>query len=165
MKIAILSDIHDRTDHLADVLALIQEQGCERLLCLGDVCSPFSLEALALGFRHPIHVVLGNNDGDVLFFSRIEGKHEHLHLHGNFAEIELDDIPIAFTHYPNIALAVAYSGKYKAVFYGHTHEAEEKHLPNGCLLINPGEVMGRFGRVSFGVYDTTLESYQHIVLP
>ena len=48
MKIAVLSDIHDRLDHLARALELVREEQAERLVFLGDFCAPFSLAAIAV---------------------------------------------------------------------------------------------------------------------
>jgi putative phosphoesterase len=76
-----------------------------------------------------------------------------VYLHGDFAELELDNKKIAVIHYPNIAETLALSGKYDAVFYGHTHKHECREV-NDCLLVNPGELMGRFGSVSCAIYDT-----------
>lgn len=168
MKIAILSDIHDRTDHLAVVLKAIAEKQCDRLFFLGDICSPFTLQALAEGFPGPINAVFGNNDGDTLFLSRVESQFENLHLHGNFAELMLGSSKYALTHSPNVARAICLSGLYNAVFYGHTHVIENTTLRNGTLLANPGEIMGRYGKVSRGIYDSdtnTMETMEWRITP
>lgn len=164
MNIAILSDIHDRIDNLAIALKRANVAECKALFFLGDICAPFALEALAKGFSHPIHLVLGNNDGDILLLGRLEHNHSHLHILGNFGEITVDGLKFAFTHYPNIANAVATSGQYKAVFYGHTHVADINPLENGTLLANPGEIMGRFKKPSFGIYNTETEEFTIIPL-
>lgn len=159
MKIAILSDIHDRLDHLEAALEKAKSMGCERLFYLGDFCAPFTLRALIDGFPGTINAVLGNNDGDPLFLGRVEAQSENLHLHGYFADFNVRDLRIALTHSPKIAKAVALSGQYNAVFFGHTHVAENTVLDNGTILANPGEIMGRFGKVTFGIYDTGLETF------
>lgn len=160
MKIAVISDIHDRTDHLAVVLTALAERNCDRLFFLGDICSPFTLQALAEGFQGPINAVLGNNDGDKLFLARVESQFENLHLHGDFAELSIDGQNYALTHSPNVARAAALSGQYNAVFYGHTHVIENSLLKNGTLLVNPGEIMGRYGKVSCGIYDTENKTFE-----
>lgn len=60
---------------------------------------------------------------------------------------------IAVNHYPEIARPLAESGKYDAVFYGHDH-ISHMELIDKALLLNPGEVMGRFGKSTFAWYDT-----------
>jgi hypothetical protein len=74
-------------------------------------------------------------------------------LHGELAELELGGCRIAVNHYPHIARPLAESGDYDAVFYGHDHTALVERVGD-CLLLNPGEVMGRFGRSTFAWYDT-----------
>lgn len=162
MNIAVLSDIHDRLDHLRTALEKICEQDCDRLFYLGDLCSTFTLQALVEGFPGPINVVMGNNDGDPLFFSRIEAQYEHVHIHGHFANLEIGGSRYALTHYPELARSLGNSGDFSAVFFGHTHIAECKRLPNGTLLANPGELMGRYGNVTYGLYDSVNKYFEII---
>jgi len=69
MKIAIFSDIHDHIWNLEAALGAIQ--ACDALLVCGDLCSPFIIDQLANGFpARPIHIVFGNNDGDLFRMSR-----------------------------------------------------------------------------------------------
>jgi len=74
-------------------------------------------------------------------------------LHGEFAELELGGRVIAATHYPAIAAGLAASDRYDLVCCGHSHRAAEERVGH-TLLINPGEVMGRFGRSTYVLYDT-----------
>jgi predicted phosphodiesterase len=39
------------------------------------------------------------------------------------------------------------------VCYGHDHQAHDEQV-GACRLINPGELMGRFGRSLFVLFDT-----------
>ena len=48
--------------------------------------------------------------------------------------------------------ATAAAGAFAAVFYGHSHRRDGQ--AGSCLGLNPGEVMGRLGRSSYGWYDT-----------
>jgi uncharacterized protein len=165
VKIAVLSDIHDRLDHLALVLAEVAQQGCEQLCFLGDFCAPFSLAALAQGFAGPIHVVFGNNDGDVFLLCKVAQQHPHVTLHGPLAELELGGRKIALNHYPEISRRLAESQAYDAVFSGHDHQRYLYQIQR-TLWANPGEIMGRFGGVSYGIYDTTDGTFQqHIIRP
>jgi predicted phosphodiesterase len=68
------------------------------------------------------------------------------------AEIEIHGRKIAVNHFPHIARPLALAGVYDAVFYGHDHTAG-KELAGKTLLLNPGEVMGRFGTSTFASYD------------
>jgi len=151
MQVAIISDIHDNIWALETALGTVSE--CDVLLCLGDICSPFTMIAIGEGFSGPIHVVWGNNDGDRLHLARSVSGLERVTFHGEFAELELDGRRIAMTHWPDIAQALAHR-PYDVVCHGHNHRRRVDEL-GGTLLVNPGEVMGRFGERSAAIYDTS----------
>jgi putative phosphoesterase len=151
MLIAILSDVHDNIWNLKKVLPQLEK--AEALLFCGDFCAPFTLKMMAEGFSGPVHCVFGNNDGDALFLSRIARQADNVTLHSQMGELELGGRRIAIIHYPHIASGLAASGKYDAVFSGHTREHKVEKV-GSTLWVDPGEVMGRFGQPSFGLYDT-----------
>ena len=151
MKLVICSDIHDNIWVLAE--ALKQMPGDAALLFCGDFCAPFSLVQLAEGFAGPIHVVWGNNDGDKWLLTQQAARFSHVVLHGELAEIELTNKRITANHYPHIARHLAASGQSDIVCYGHDHIAFDEVMANGTLLLNPGELMGRFGRSTLVVVD------------
>lgn len=151
MIVAVLADIHDRLDHLARAL-----EGCRQaqaLLFLGDFCAPFTLREMAQGFSGPVHAVLGNNDGDALLLERAAREAGHVTLYPIVASLELDGARLALAHYPEVGEALARTGDYQAVFSGHTHQVRQTKVGR-TLWINPGELMGRFGRPTYGLYDT-----------
>lgn len=151
MRIGIISDIHDNIWALDDVLAKLSD--CDALLCLGDLCAPFTISAIGQGFDGPVHVVWGNNDGDKVLVTRNAAAMDNITHHGDLAELQLGGKSIALTHYPHIARALAAGQQYDLVCYGHNHEREIVWIGK-TLLLNPGEVMGRFGVHSYAVYDT-----------
>jgi len=151
MLIAVLSDIHDNIWKLEEVLNKLGE--AEGLIFCGDFCAPFTLKQIADGFPGPVHVVFGNNDGDKLLLSRVAAQAGNVTLHGEFAELELGGRKIAATHYPAIAAGLAASDRYDLVCFGHSHRVAEERVGD-TLLLNPGEVMGRFGRSTYVLYDT-----------
>lgn len=162
MRIAIMSDSHDNIWNLEK--ALQQAQGADVLLFCGDLCAPFSLRMLADGFAGPIHAIQGNNDGDIALLLRVASESGRVRLYTDgLAELALGGRQIALTHYPHIAAAVAASGRYDAVFFGHTHKADHRRERN-ALLLNPGEVMGRFGKPSFAFYDTEAHDAAFVAL-
>ncbi len=164
MHIAVLSDIHDRLDHLEHALGQVRERGCGHLLFLGDFCAPFSLAALASGFgAGPVDAVFGNNDGDPHLLTQIASDHPHITLRGLYAELEIDGRRIAINHYPDISRRVAESGAFDAVFSGHDHR-RYVHPIGAALWANPGEIMGRFGTPSWGCYDTGSGAFEHVSL-
>jgi putative phosphoesterase len=155
MKIAILSDTHDNIWKLAEVLERLED--ADALIFCGDFCAPFTLAQMAEGFHGPVHVVFGNNDGDPLLLSRVAGKAENVTLHGFFAYLELGGRRVAVVHYPPLAQDLAASGRHDLVCYGHNHQASIETVGE-TLLVNPGEVMGRFGHSTYAVYDTKTHS-------
>jgi len=160
MKIGIISDTHDRIENTARALAIIKEKGANVLIHCGDFCAPFMMNELAK-FDGEVHCVFGNIDDRFLTPNR--AKEFGINFHGDSAELEFDGNKIAVNHYPNLAEALASTGKYKAVFYGHNHMADKKKIGD-TLLCNPGELMGRKGKPSFGIYDTKTNDLEFITL-
>lgn len=154
MKIAVLSDAHDNIWSLERMLREIAQQpDVEALIFCGDFCAPFTLQQIAEGFAGPVHVVFGNNDGDQLLLSHVAGRFERVRLHGIYAELEYGGRRIAVVHYPQVGRRLAQSAQFDLVCYGHDHTAKVEQVGES-LLVNPGEVMGRFGQPSYGLYDT-----------
>jgi uncharacterized protein len=158
MKIAILSDIHDNVWNLA--VALQGMQQAEVMICCGDLCSPFVVGLLANGFQNrKIHIVFGNNDGDLYRITDNARKFKDVCLHGAFFEKPLGGKNFAVNHYPEIARAIAKAGKHDVVCYGHNHEFD---IAPGVstLMINPGTIMGydpveqKDVAPTFVIYDT-----------
>ncbi len=159
MHVAVLSDAHDNIWKLGELLEDVGRSEAEVLLFCGDLCAPFTLQQIGKGFGGPVHVVQGNNDGDVLLLTRIAGGLDNVTWHGLFAYLEFDGRKVAINHYPQIARDQAVSGQYDLICYGHDHTANvEWH--GKSLLVNPGEVMGRFGKSTYAVYDTASGSAQ-----
>lgn len=162
-RIALFADTHDRLDHMAAALDDAKQHHATHLLHAGDLCSPFVIGELAKQFAGPIHIVFGNNDGDGRLCSEVAARYPHVHLHGPYVELEIDDLLCAVIHYPEPALRIAQSGHLDLVLYGHDHKAH--HSTEGrCHLVNPGELMGRLGTPSWGLFDCATRSYERILL-
>ncbi len=151
MLVAVLSDVHDNIWNLEKVLPQLKE--AQALIFCGDFCAPFTLKMMGDGFSGPVHCMLGNNDGDVLLLTRIAAQAGNVTLYNPTGELTLGGKRIAFTHYPQIGAGLAATGKYEAVFSGHTHEHRAERVGR-TLWVNPGEVMGRFGRPTYVLYNT-----------
>ena len=153
MKIAIFSDIHDAKSNLNRALARVQDT--ERLLVLGDLCSPFIIHELGKGYSQPIDIVFGNNDGDLFRIATNAASYPHMKLHGEFAELQLGNLRIALNHFDSIGRALSKGAYYDVVAFGHNHQYECGTLDNGVLLINPGEIYGGIsGSSTFVVLDS-----------
>ncbi len=140
MKLAILSDIHDNVWQLAATLRNLQD--ADALICCGDLCSPFIVSHLADGFpNRPIHIVFGNNDGDLFRIAESASEYKHVQVHGEYFEGDLGGKRFAVNHYPDIARAIALAEKHDVVCYGHSHAFNIEPVGN-TLTINPGALMG-----------------------
>lgn len=152
MRIAIMSDSHDNIWKLERALKAMSD--ADVLIHCGDLCSPFVIKQVGEAAKgRPVHVVWGNNDGDVRLICKLAGGFSGIQLHGSFADLELGGTRIAVNHYPEIARPIAASGSYDLVCYGHDHKAHEELVGNS-LLLNPGELMGLYGRTTFAWFDT-----------
>lgn len=154
MKIAVMSDAHDNIWNVETALKRLD--GAEALVFCGDLCAPFTLKMLGDGFKGAVHAVRGNNDGDVYLLMKMvqQAKNQNISFYPEaMADLNFGGRKIAAVHYTHLADAIAPSGKYDAVFFGHSHE-RVKTWVGRTLLLNPGEVMGRFGKPGFALYDT-----------
>lgn len=164
MKIGILSDIHDHIDNLKKSKLIFDKEKVEALIFCGDFCSPIPAKVMAKLFDCDIHCVFGNGDGDrfsILKFAASEAP--NLKLYGEYANIKIDGVRIAITHYPFYAKALAKSNDFEAVFCGHSHISNKEILGN-CLLMNPGEILGFKGEPTCGLFDTVSKKATIITL-
>ncbi len=169
MKVAVLSDIHDHLDKLEKTLTLIETGNFKVIIFCGDLVSPFMTGILAKA-NLPTYACLGNNDEDHIGMVKKGGKKfTWFHLSQEFAQINLAGRKIAFCHYPKLGELLANSGKYDAVFFGHTHEVINK-VVGKTLLLNPGAVCGinfdeaTYGQASFAAYDTITNKAQIVTI-
>jgi putative phosphoesterase len=139
MRIAVLSDIHDQVWKLSAALEAVR--GTDAMICCGDLCSPFIVHQMARGFGGPIHIVFGNNDGDLFRITANAQKYRHVSIHGEFLRTEFDGRRVAAQHYDNLGRAIAASGEFDLVLFGHNH-VYEMGRRGRTLVINPGSVMG-----------------------
>ena len=162
MEIAVFSDSHDNIWRLDEALGRSREAGA--LIHCGDLCSPFMIQRLGERAEgRPVHLVWGNNEGDVRLICRLAASFPNLVLHGDFAELELDGLKIAVNHYPAIARPLAASGRYDLVCYGHDHTACSE-MVGECRLLNPGELMGLYGSSTFALFETRHRTVQFVRL-
>lgn len=165
MKIAIISDIHDQINNLTWAIEKINATGdIEHTFVLGDFCSPFIVEKL-LEIKTPINAVWGNNDGDKQANLEVAAKHKYPFLFSatDFDDVLLDDKTYFITHYPHLAENAAFSGKYDAVFHGHTHARREERV-NNTPVINPGKLSTYPNdEFSFTIYNTKNKSIEFIL--
>lgn len=161
MVFGVLSDIHDNIVNLEKSISMMRKKHVNEIIFCGDFCSPFSAKILA-ETQMPVHCVFGNNDGDRFNIINSCSNFELLKIYGEYigdvdSQLIIDGVKIGVTHYPYYAKPMAKTGWYDCVFYGHNHKADKQKFSN-CLMLNPGEIAGVFGKPSFAIYDTTVKS-------
>ena len=146
MKVCIVSDSHDHRPLLESAARAAKAEGAEAILHCGDVVAPSTLSVLQpLGL--PVHVIYGNNTGDLYMMARIANRESSIiTFYGQDAGIELAKRRIFLVHYPHYARAMATTGDWDLVCCGHDHEAKidkvENITGNATWMVNPGTVGG-----------------------
>lgn len=146
MKICIVSDSHDHREPLAAAVEEAKALGAEAILHCGDLVAPSTLHAV-VGFELPLHVIHGNNAGDVFHLWKFAQQFPNrLHYHGQDAALALGQRRIFMVHYPHYAKAMALTGDFDLVCNGHEHRAVIERVRNikgtETLRIDPGTVGG-----------------------
>jgi uncharacterized protein len=167
VKIGVVSDSHDHGAPLAAAVARARDWGAEAILHCGDIIGPNSLRsALAVGL--PLHVVHGNNLGDMLSLQRMaEGSKGALVYYGGDASFALGGRRLFMTHYPHLARGMACTGDFDAVFCGHSHVAQVESVEGArgfTPLVNPGTVAGIGAEATMVLGDLETLSFQIIPL-
>ncbi|MGE5094004.1 MAG: metallophosphoesterase family protein [Betaproteobacteria bacterium] len=146
MKIGIVSDSHDRADLLARAVREAKEHGAELIVHCGDLIGAQTVRA-SLKVGLPIHLIHGNNVGDVQMLHQVARTSEGLlHYHGGDARLDLGGRRVFVVHYPEYGHAMACTGNWDVVCCGHSHVAATDRVANvqgsATWLVNPGTVAG-----------------------
>ncbi|MEJ2645814.1 MAG: YfcE family phosphodiesterase [Gammaproteobacteria bacterium] len=146
MKVCILSDSHDNRPLLRAAVADAKERGAEAVLHCGDVVAPSTLTVLQK-FGLPVHVIHGNNAGDLYMMARISAQPGSVvQFYGQDAGIPLAGRRVFLVHYPHYARALATTGEWDIVCCGHDHKMGVEQVDNmrggKTWLVNPGTVGG-----------------------
>lgn len=139
MKLGILSDSHDNVPAVKAAAKVFSAAGVEAILHAGDFIAPFSIVPLA-DCGVPVYAVFGNNDGERVGLSA-KFTANGWTVAPKFCFVELDGVSIAMHHEQDPVEALARSGLYQVVIYGHTH-AIDLRVVGETQVINPGETGG-----------------------
>ena len=161
VRLAVISDIHDQVAHLKQVLARLSALGPEAVILCGDITRQEALLAARLPGL-PLAFCLGNCDQGEAARLRSTAAAHGLGAWGDLGEWSLGEgqRPVAFTHFPALARKAAATGRYRAVFYGHTHRPAHERLETKggpCLLANPGDIQGRYGAYGGLLWDSATD--------
>ncbi len=157
MKICILSDSHDNRTLLEQSVKQAKEDGVEAVLHCGDVVAAGTLTVLNK-YGLPVHVIHGNNAGDSYTMHRVVEKSQGLiTYYGQDAGISLGDRRIFIVHYPHYAEAMALTGDWDLICFGHDHEVAVRTVTNikgeQTVLANPGTVAGIGAKPTYIIAD------------
>ncbi len=179
-KVAIISDVHNNEVNLKKVLNYCTQNEIEKIICCGDLASMETLDFLNDNFSGEIFFAFGNMDNDFLkdkfchpeldsgsknkLDSGLEARmtnYKNTKIFKDFGEADFDNKKIAFVHFPELAKALCESGKYRFVFYGHTHKPFVSSVKTTadqgkkkCEMLNPGNVAGDIYPPTFAVWNT-----------
>ncbi len=158
MQIGIVSDTHGHMAFARQAVEALRKQPLEAVIHCGDIGGP---EIVALFDQWPTHFVFGNVDHYLEGLLAKSIAQAGQNCHGGFGSVEIDGKKIAFLHSDDARLfqATVTGGEYDLVCYGHNHLAKVEQV-GVTVLANPGEIMGRFGAPSFGLYDTVTGQFE-----
>jgi uncharacterized protein len=154
MKVGIMSDSHDHLVNIRKAVEIFNEAGVGFVLHAGDFVAPFVANELQK-LKCPLLGVFGNNDGERIGLqNRLKSFGAEVKVQPAF--IELDGKRFVIVHEHELVDALAESGKFDVVVYGHTHNADIRKASNGCLIDHyPGEVCGWLtGKPTVAILDT-----------
>ncbi len=160
-KIAIISDAHNNLVNLKKTIDYCARENIQTIICCGDLASTETLEYLSDNFSGVIHYVFGNMDSGQSRIHEAPRNRENVKIYLDFGEIEVGGRRVGFVHFPDAAKKLCETGKYKIVFYGHTHKPWSEKIGN-CALLNPGNVAGEIYPPTFAVWDVDADEFNLI---
>jgi putative phosphoesterase len=148
MLIGLMSDTHDHQDYTRKAIDLFNLRRVEYMIHAGDYTSPFTLK-LFKELNCKYVGIFGNNDGDKLLLLERSG--------GNIFYqpylFTLHERKIVVVHEHHLVDALADSGHFDLIVYGHTHEPVVKKVKN-TLVVNPGEAGSwLYGKATVAIAD------------
>lgn len=147
--IGLMADSHDNRGAVERAVEVFNTRGVAMILHAGDYIAPFNARWMA-SLVAPMVGVFGNNDGERFGlktqFESIGPIHRGPHV------VERGGRRLLLMHEPDELDALAASGAYDAIIYGHTHTVDVR--PGSTLIANPGEAGGwTTDRATVGVLD------------
>jgi uncharacterized protein len=148
MLIGIMSDSHDNLRAIASAVRYFNDEKVVSVLHAGDLVAPFTYTEMKK-LQMPVYIIYGNNDGEKLGLKKIYGEKIHIPPY----KIKIAGKNVLLLHEPDTVPAIAASGHYDLIVYGHTHEVDIREADT--LIVNPGECGGwTTGNSTVAVWDT-----------
>ncbi|MCE2440285.1 MAG: metallophosphoesterase [Candidatus Latescibacteria bacterium] len=152
--VGLIADTHDNRASVEKSVALFNRKEVGLVVHAGDFIAPFNARWMA-DLNAPMVGVFGNNDGERF---GLRAQFESLGpIHRAPHAFDCEGRRLLVMHEPDEVDALAESGAYDVIVYGHTHEIDVRH--GDTLVVNPGEAGGWVtGRCTVGLLD--LENLQ-----
>ena len=158
MIIGVMSDTHDNLEKIDKAVEVLNERRVGIVVHCGDYIAPFVIKRLG-DLNSKLIGVFGNNDGDKKLLLKFASDYG-FEIHNQPHEIELGGKKLLLLHglggvktTKTIVRAIAQSGEYDVVLYGHTHQSEIVRVGE-TLVLNPGEVFGMlYGKSTLALLD------------
>lgn len=165
MKVVVVSDIHDHRDNLWKLIDNIKKYAPDFLILLWDYWAPGTIIRNLLRLWIPTYAIRWNNDWEIYKTMQLFFEHkDYAHIaRRNYDRLELDNKKVFLTHYHDLALPMASTWLYDAVFFGHNHTSSQQMIGN-CLLANPGAILWDKTPASFAIRDTQTNIFDIILL-
>jgi len=159
MKIGILTDTHENMNKIRKAVEIFNSAKVDMVLHCGDIISPITTKEFK-DLKAPMHLVFGNNDGERVFLvEKFKGIGE---FHQPGYEFTVGNKKGIMMHEPVGIEALAESGKYDYIIYGHTHKRDIRKIGK-TLIINIGETGGWLtGVASIGILNTETDEIEVI---
>lgn len=160
MLIGVLSDTHDNTDNVKKAVKIFNRSKVDLVVHAGDITSPFAFKPLEK-LKSDFVGIFGNNDGDVLSLQ----EHSGGRLYKQPYLFEFDGKKIILIHEHHLVEALADSGHYDIVIFGHTHKPLVRKK-GATLVVNPGETGSQlYGKATVVIVDLKAMEADIIPLP
>jgi uncharacterized protein len=161
MRIAIVSDTHNRYHTVERALELLRLRTIDTVLHCGDIEDPFTVD-LFRGLT--MHFVFGNCDTGREEL-RVAMREAGMTLHEPYGCVELADRNLAFVHGDDLRLLrdLERADHFDYVFHGHTHQVRDDRVGK-TRVINPG-ALHRARLKTFAVLDLANGELETVVVP
>ena len=133
MLIGIISDTHDDMPAIQSAVNIFAREGVSWVFHAGDFTSPFTFDIFN-ELKCAFSGIFGNNDGDRLLLS--ERSRGNLHSQPHLTTLHGKRIVVV--HEPDLVNALADSGHFDLIVYGHTHRSDIRRMRD-TRIINPGK--------------------------
>ena len=130
MKIALLSDSHQKTTLTTQAIEMLKSKGAQYLVHAGDLEIKENLDILKNSGLTYVSV-FGNNDYNLTKYSNNYNINQEPYY------FKIKKVTFKLMHIPNYLTPDS-----DVVIFGHTHNFEQQYT-NNTLFINPGEVCAR----------------------